>query len=109
MTNNEVKIKGRAYRYTVAYTKTGKTISTFGLQFYNGKDTEGKSKYAFVNCKCFSDLKLQDKQDVIVCGNLACDEWTDKNGAKQSRIVILVNNIITDKEPEAFSDDSMPF
>jgi len=111
MQNNEVKIKGRAYRYTVSHTKSGRTICTFGLQFYNGKDQDGKSKYAFVNCKSFEDLKLVDKQDVFVIGRLAVDEWTDKQGQKKSSTSVVVEKLETEEKQEetTFNDDTVPF
>jgi len=113
MLNNEVKIKGRSYRYNLSYTKSGKPVSTFGLQIYNGKDSEGKSKYAFVNCKCFNDLKLQDKQDVSIDGHIAVEEWKDKLGKNQSRTLIIVDKLdiggsIEQRQESVFEDDESP-
>ena len=98
--NNEIIIKGRVYKYEVRHTTTGKTVCRFGLQFWNGKDKDGKSIYAFVNCKGFDDFRLTDKQDVVVCGRLACEEWTDKQNNKRSAIVIFVNSIVQEETIE---------
>ena len=102
MENNEVKIKGWAYKYELKNTTTGKKMYNFGLKFYNGKDKEGKSKYTFINCKGFDkDYALKDKQEVVVLGSLAKDEWKDKDGKDNERFFIFVNSV------EA--KDDMPF
>ena len=100
MLMNEIKLKGRVYRYETKQTSTGKTLCRFGLQFYTGKDKDGKSKYAFVNCKGFADYGLKEKQDVFVSGNLACEEWTDKEGNKRSALLILASSVGTEEPKE---------
>lgn len=97
MQNNEIKIKGRSYRYKEFTTKNGKLITRFGLQFYNGKDFDGNSKYAFVDCKAFKSYGLVDKQDVTVIGTLSSEDWVDKEGNKKSNFVIIVDNVITEQ------------
>ena len=98
--NNEIIIKGRVYKYEVRHTITGKTVCRFGLQFWNGKYKDGKNQYAFVNCKGFDDFKLTEKQDVVVCGRLGYEEWTDKQNNKRSAIVIFVNSVYQDEPIE---------
>lgn len=113
MTNNEIRIKGRIYRYTIFHTKNDKIITTFGLQYYNGKDKDGKSKYSFVNCKGFNDYQLTEKQDVVVLGHLGSEEWTDKQDSKRERIIIFVDNIESEqqkeeKQEDGFIEDAVP-
>ena len=111
MQNNEVKIKGRVYRNTVFHTSKGKTISTFGLQFYNGKNVNGESQYCFVDCKCFGkEYPLSDKQDVVVFGHLGGEEWVDKQGNKKTRLCIIVDNLNYERkeENESFIEDEIP-
>lgn len=90
---NELKLKGRVYRYETKTTSSGKVVCRFGLQFYNGKDKDGKSKYAFFNCKGFEDFGLKEKQEVLIDGYIACEEWSDKQGQKKSSIVAIVKSI----------------
>lgn len=111
MINNEIKIGGRVYKYTVFHTNKGNTIVNFGLQFYNGKDQEGKAKYSFVDCKGFREYPLKEKQEVVVLGHLACDEWTDKQGAKKNKLFIVIDNVEykEEKKEETFIEDECPF
>ena len=111
MTGNEVKIKGRVYNYKLFHTSKGNTIVNFGLQFYNGKDQQGYSKYSFVDCKGFNDYQLKDKQDVVVLGHLASEDWQDKQGNKKSKLCIVVDNVEykEEKKEETFIEDSIPF
>ena len=112
MTGNEVKIRGRAYNYTVLHTSTGKTVIKFGLQFYSGKDSTGVSKYSFVDCKGFGkDYNLNEKQEVTVIGHLNCEEWTDKQGTKKSKLCIIIDNVECEanKKQTTFVDDKLPW
>lgn len=122
ISENTVRLKGRVYRYEVRNTTSGKQICTFGLQFYNGKDKDGKSQYFFASCKCFgTDFKLKDKQDVIVKGKLAGDTWKDKEGKSADKLYIIVDSIEEQteqpKQDTGFEfgweskeqDDSIPF
>lgn len=94
ISENTVRLKGRVYRYEVRHSTKGKQICTFGLQFYNGKDKDGKSQYFFASCKGFgTDFKLKDKQDVIVNGKLAGDTWKDKEGKSADKLYIIVDSI----------------
>lgn len=78
---NIVKINGRTYRPESKQTKSGKTLTTFGLSVYTGKDKDGKSKYSFIDCKFFGNV--QEKKDVELDGYIAFDSWTDKSTGKQ--------------------------
>ena len=108
---NEVRLNGRVYRYKVSRTKNDKLICNFGLQFWNGRDKDGNNKYAFVDCMGFEDYKLKDKSDVVVVGNLACDEWVDKNQNKQNRLKIMVKSVEANvmEKRDNFVADEIPW
>lgn len=115
-TINKIELEGRVYKYETRQTSTGKMMYCFGLQFWNGKDKEGKSVYTFINCKCFDDFKLKEKQDIVVSGSYTYNSWTDKEGKVHERPEILVRKIqpkgfkSENKEQEAeFINDSLPF
>lgn len=93
MINNEIKLEGYSYKYELRNTPNGKKVCRFGLKFYNGKDKDGNSKYAFVSCKGFDDYALSDKEKVIVNGSLSQSEWTDKQGNQKKELQILVSSI----------------
>lgn len=94
---NQVIISGRAYNPQVRQTKSGKTITTFGLSVYSGKDADGKSRYNFIDCKCFSD-ETNLSGDVVASGRLAFDNW-EKDGKKYSKPVIIVDKLEKGEEP----------
>jgi hypothetical protein len=113
MVINEVKINGRVYNYEAKPTSTNKIMSRFGLQFYNGKK-DGKSTYAFINCKGFEDFGLEDRQDVIVTGTIRENSWLDQQGNKKGgEKEIFVSSVEPNEiKGNAFSDikdDSIPF
>lgn len=94
---NQVIISGRAYRPQVRNTKSGKSITTFGLSVYSGKDKDGKSQYNFMDCKCFSD-ETNLSGDVVVSGRIGFDNW-EKDGKKFSKPVIIVDKLEKGEEP----------
>lgn len=114
---NEIKIAGRAYRYTARKTKNDKTVCEFGLQYWNGKDQEGKSKYAFISCRGFEDFNLKDKQEIVVFGKIRSDEWVNKEGKQESKDKIYVDRVEPQEskqqqekpKQDEFINDSIPF
>lgn len=115
---NNVELNGKICQQKAITTSTGKTITSFSLNFYNGKK-DGKSQYAFIDCKMFSALDIDDKSMVDCKGWLGSESW-EKDGKKYSRIVFYVkeievtSNVIKplDSEPESvddFGDDIVPF
>ena len=88
---NEIKIDGYVTNLKVYDTNNGKKMYRFGLKYYNGKDNEGKSKYAFINCKGF-DLNVSDKQKVLVDGYLTGEEWTDKECVRRTPTCVFVKS-----------------
>ena len=114
---NNVELNGKICQQRAITTSTCKTITSFSLNFYNGKK-DGKSQYAFIDCKMFSALDIDDKSNVTCKGWLGSESW-EKDGKKYSRIVFYVNeiqvtsNVIKplDSEPESVDDfgDDIPF
>ena len=88
---NQVIISGKAYRPQVRQTKSGKSITTFGLSVWNGKDKDGKGIYCFIDCKCFTD-ESSLSGEVTVSGRLAFDMW-EKDGKKFTKPVIIVDKL----------------
>ncbi len=116
---NEVKLSGRIYNKKVAYTKTQKVITSFGLSVWNGKDAEGKNTYEFVNAKHWGEIVDTDGE-VDITGRIAFDTWNDQSGKKQVRVYILANEIrkssfgqnsskTNDSQPVDNSFDDIPF
>lgn len=91
--SNKVQISGKIGTTKEFNTSSGKTITRFGLSFWNGKDKDGKSKYAFVNCIYFDRLE-QTHGDVEIDGYISSEEWNDKEtGKKRTSIVLNVKTI----------------
>lgn len=129
---NNVELNGKICQQKAITTSTGKTITSFSLNFYNGKK-DGKSQYAFIDCKMFSAIDIDDKSNVACKGWLGSESW-EKDGKKYSRIVFYVKeievvdnkissegrnldegvDIFPDKDVEpnddfGFTDDEIPF
>lgn len=88
---NNVELNGKICQQRAITTSTGKTITSFSLNFYNGKK-DGKSQYAFIDCKMFSAIEIDDKSNVACKGWLGSESW-EKDGKKYSRIVFYVKEI----------------
>ena len=88
---NNVELNGKICQQKAITTSTGKTITSFSLNFYNGKK-DGKSQYAFIDCKMFSAIEIDDKSNVACKGWLGAESW-EKDGKKYSRIVFYVKEI----------------
>ena len=115
---NVLELNGKICQQKPIKTSTGKTITSFSLNFYNGKK-DGKSQYAFIDCRIFSAIDIDDKSNVACKGWLGSESW-EKDGKKYSRIVFYVKEIeVTDNkissegrnldEQNNFTDDEIPF
>ena len=102
---NKIIITGRAYRPQVRTTKSGKSITTFGLSVYNGKDQSRKGTYCFIDCKYFKDASDLNG-DIIIEGKLAFDVW-EKDGKKNTKAIIIVDKL--GKAEEGIVEDDIPF
>lgn len=111
---NNVHLSGFIYKPTERTTKSGRSITTFGMKIYAGKGDDGKSIYEFVNVKYFGHLtNNQGEKDVI--GRLAVDSW-EKDGVKHKNFVIIAESVEDigeppKKEPEPVKtfDDEVPW
>lgn len=111
---NNVHLSGYIYKPTERTTKSGKSITTFGMKIYAGKDSDGKSIYEFINVKYFGHLmNNQGEKDVI--GRLGVDSW-EKDGLKHKNFVVIAESVkdiseLVKKEPEPVNtfDDEVPW
>jgi hypothetical protein len=114
---NEVKIDGILCNKKEAYTQSGKCITSFGLNFYNGKK-DGKSVYDFIDCKMFDRTDLKNKDRVQLTGWLGVESW-EKDGKTNKKVVFYARELVksdnkaaTDKawgENVIQDDCSIPF
>lgn len=91
MNINKIEIIGRVYKATTTQTNSGKSITKFGLQFWNGKKDD-KNTYAFIDVVIWDDIKLNDKDEVIVKGYLKCNEW-EKDGKKLTKLFVNASEV----------------
>jgi hypothetical protein len=117
---NEIKLTGKIGFKKVITANSGKKFTTFSLGFYNGKDTEGKSKFGNVKTTFFGITDFNDADEVVVSGYLAQDSFTDKDGVARKNLAVIAKTIDkSDFKPSAhqeakvqsneFDDQSIPF
>ena len=95
---NNVHLGGYIYKPTERTTKSGKSITTFGMKIYAGKDADGKSIYEFINVKYFGHLvNNQGEKDVF--GRLGVDTW-EKDGVKHKNFVVVAESVEDMPEPK---------
>lgn len=111
---NELKLRGKACQI-----KNFDWGSRFAINFYAGKDQNGKAIYAFIDCKSFK-VKPQDREIIEATGWLSYEivKYNDKN---LSRLVYIVTDIEQYKKsekqetkkqeetPDPFLDDDLGF
>lgn len=115
MLRNTVRLTGFAYNPKERTTASGKVITRFGMKVYAGKDSDGKSKYDFVNVMHFGQLP-QGAKEVDVMGRLAVDNW-EKDGIKHHDVYVFAEKVYDpnkkeekeeEKQVETF-DDEIPW
>ena len=112
MQNNSVNLSGYIYNPQEITTKSGKTITRFGMKVYAGKDSEGKTKYEFVNIKYFD--KLPELKEMDMYGHLTVESY-EKDGVTRKNITIIADNIkpLKEEKPQkeevSVEDDPLPF
>lgn len=111
---NEIKIDGKICSQRAFLTQSGKTITTFSLNIYNGKK-DGKSVYDFVDCKYFGALNIPDKTIVVITGWIGVESWV-KDAKENKRVVVYAKSVerdmtrATQEEPSNdLLDDDIPF
>ena len=110
---NEIKIDGILCNKKEAYTQTSKCITSFGLNFYNGKK-DGKAVYDFIDCKMFDKTEFKNKDRVQLTGWLGIESW-EKDGKTNKKVVVYVKELVNktaEKSADNSNDDfgdSIPF
>ena len=100
---NEIKLDGILCNKKEAYTQAGKCITSFGLNFYNGKK-DGKAVYDFIDCKMFNKTALENKDRVQLTGWLGIESW-EKDGKTNKKVVVYVKELVN-KNAEKPADNS---
>lgn len=111
---NEIKIDGKICQQRAILTQSGKTITSFSLNIYNGKK-DGNSVYDFIDCKYFGALDIPNKTIVIITGWIGVESWV-KDGETHKKVVIYAKDVekdmtrATQQEPSNdLLDDDIPF
>lgn len=94
---NEFKLSGKMGNKKEAYTSSGKCRTTFGINFYNGKDQNGKAVYEWINCKMNEKTSVPNKEYVIAEGWIAVETWK-KDGKEYKNTVFIVKKLMIDEE-----------
>lgn len=110
MQKNTVRLSGYIYNPKETTTASGKVITRFGMKIYSGKDSSGKAKYDFINCKLFDRLESKTGEfDVL--GRLAVESW-EKDGIKHKDVVVMAEKVYPvgsekteQTKQEQFNDD----
>lgn len=104
---NELKLRGKT-----CAIKNFDWGSRFSINFYAGKDQQGKAIYAFIDCKSFK-VKPKDREIVEASGWLSHEEvkYNEKN---LSRLIFVVNemkpyNKKEEKTEDTFLNDDLDF
>lgn len=103
---NEIKIDGKICSQRAFNTQSGKTITSFSLNIYNGKK-DGQSTYDFIDCKYFGSLDIADKTKVVVSGWIGVESW-EKDGHTNKRIVVYAKEVNIDNSTNANNVDVFP-
>ena len=103
---NNVHLSGYIYKPTERTTKSGGSITTFGMKVYAGKGSDGKSVYDFINVKYFGHL-MNNEGEKDVVGRLAFDSW-EKDGVKHKNPVIIADKVSDIGETKAKETKSAP-
>ena len=88
---NEIKLDGILCNKKEAYTQSGKCITSFGLNFYNGKK-DGKAVYDFIDCKMFEKTNFQNKDKIELTGWLGVESW-EKDGKTNKKVVVYAREL----------------
>ena len=95
---NQLTISGKAWEPKIQYSPNGVCITEFSVSVYDGKDRDGKAKYFNMNCKAFKELaenignEIKKQDNVLVTGRMTVETW-DKDGVKQYKNVLMVDEI----------------
>lgn len=97
---NQITLNGKVnYDPKVSKTAKGGRMIAFILNFYAGKDKEGKGIYGNINCLSFDEDVVNNIENggkdanIVVIGQLRPNNYEDKNGNKVYGFQLIVNNI----------------
>ena len=108
---NKVLLMGNLTRdVELRHLQSGTTVGAFGLAVnrrYKGGDGQTKEDVLFVDCEAWGNTAenlakyLSKGRPVFVEGRLKLDEWQDKDGARRSKIKVVVESFqFVDSKPE---------
>ncbi|MBP2644542.1 MAG: single-strand binding protein [Firmicutes bacterium] len=95
---NQSIITGKAWEPEIKYGNSGTCIAQISISVYDGKDKDGNKQYFSILVKAFKETAEQignsiiKGDNVIVCGRLKLEKW-EKDGQKQSRMVLIADSI----------------
>lgn len=98
MTNNVV-LNGKINWNPEQHKGDKYTITAFPLNFYSGKDKNGKGKYGTIQCKTFDEamgekvMTLGKDAKVIVVGKLMGNEYQNKEGKTVKTLELIVDYV----------------
>lgn len=108
---NKVLLMGNLTRdIELRHLQSGTSVGAFGLAVnrrYKGSDGQMKEDVLFVDCEAWGNTAenlakyLSKGRPVFVEGRLKLDEWQDKDGARRSKIKVVVESFqFVDSKPE---------
>ena len=99
---NQITVTGSAWKPEIRTTQNGTLIFSVGIGVYDGKDQQGKTKYFTLQCKAFKEAAeaagdaINERDNIIVTGRLSQETWTNKEGVKQYKTVLIADCIAKD-------------
>lgn len=119
---NYMTLSGTVFQPESRVAKSGMTVLTFRLSYYQGKGKDGKATYGGIDVTAFDrlahawDSQLQDKDKVIVTGHITLDKW-EKDGKKYYKHRLIADDIgkqldmFADAKPNGqyIQDEEVPF
>lgn len=95
---NSITLDGTVFRPEKRVSKSGMSVFTCDLSFYDGKGQDKKSAYGSIRVIAFRDLAdnadraIHEKDKINVEGRLHQESW-EKDGKKNYRLEIVANSI----------------
>ena len=109
---NELKLRGK-----ICAVKSYDWGSKFAINFYAGKDKDGKATYGFIDCKAFK-MTPTEREIVETSGWLSYEKFSH-DGKNYSRLVYVVKEMTPYKagkmenysevELDSILDSEIPF
>ena len=109
---NYIALNGTAFQPEGRVTKSGMTVLTFRLSYYQGKGKDGKAAYGRIKVTAFDRLakawdgQLKERDKVIVSGRITLNKW-EKDGQTHYEHRLIADDI--GQEINLFADSNMNF